>query len=130
VTGTLFFVPSATFLESASDHPAAMSVASTVAPARSASQNHAFFAALNCPNPVTWTDAIAGFFTATDIAHMKAVTNGRLDLGSYASAKIGAHRVYDVVSTGHMPPPGSGEQSWTHDKVNTFGCWIAQGCPE
>jgi hypothetical protein len=123
-------MPSATFLESVSDHPAAMSAASTVAPARSVSQSHAFFAALNCPNPVTWTDNIAGFFTASDIAHMKAVTNGRLDLGSYTSVKIWAHRIYNVVSTGNMPPPGSGEQPWTHDKLNTFGCWIQQGCPE
>jgi hypothetical protein len=29
-----------------------------------------------------------------------------------------------------MPPPGSGEQPWTHDKVNAFGCWIQQGCAE
>jgi porphyrinogen peroxidase len=130
VTGSLFFVPSAAFLDSVSDHPAAMSAASTVAPARSVSQSHRFFAALNCPNPVTWADNIAGFFTASDIAHMKAVTNGRVDLGSYASVKIWAHRIYNVVSTGNMPPPGSGEQPWTHDKVNIFGCWIQQGCPE
>jgi porphyrinogen peroxidase len=132
VTGTLFFVPSVTFLESVSGdgHPAATSAASTVASARSASQNHAFFAALNCPNPVTWTDTIAGLFTASDIAHMKAVTDGRVDFGSYTSVKIWAHRIYNVVSTGNMPPPGSGEQPWTHGKVNMFGCWIQQDCPE
>jgi hypothetical protein len=93
-------------------------------------QNHAFFAALNCPNPVTWTNNIKNFFTATDIAHMKQVTNNQLDLSSYNSAKIWAHQIYNVVQSGVMPPPGSGEQPWAPDKVNTFGCWIQQGCPQ
>ena len=33
--------------------------------------------------------------------------------------------------SGVMPPPGSGEQPWSKDWVNTFGCWIQQaGCPQ
>ena len=94
------------------------------------SHNHAFFAALNCPNPVTWTNNIKGFFTATDVSHMKQVTNNQLDLSSYTSVKIWAHKIYQEVQTGAMPPPGSGEGPWSSDKVNTFGCWIQQGCPQ
>ena len=93
-------------------------------------ENHAFFAALSCPTPVTWTNNIKGLFTPVDITSMKAVTGGRLDLGDYNSVKIWAHQIYNVVANGLMPPPGSGEGPWTPDKVNTFGCWIQQGCPE
>jgi hypothetical protein len=91
---------------------------------------HAFFAALNCPTQVTWTKDIKGFFTSTDIDHMKGATHNRLDLGDYNSVKIWAKRIYTEVSGGAMPPPGSGEQPWSTDKVNTFGCWIQQGCPQ
>lgn len=92
--------------------------------------NHAFFDALVCPTQVTWTNDIKKMFTATDIAHMKQVTNNQLDLGSYASVKIWAHKIYSEVSSGNMPPPGSGEGPWSPDWVNTFGCWIQQGCPQ
>jgi hypothetical protein len=93
-------------------------------------QNHAFFAALNCPTKVTWAADIAKLFTPTDVAHMKQVTNNQLDLSNYTSAKIWAHQIYNVVSEGAMPPPGSGEEPWTAVMVNTFGCWIQQGCPQ
>ena len=92
--------------------------------------DHAFFAALTCPTSVTWTKDIQKMFTATDIAHMKQVTGGALDLGSYASVKIWAAKIYNEVVGGAMPPPGSGESPWTPDMVNTFGCWIQQGTPQ
>ncbi|MDP9263864.1 MAG: hypothetical protein M3O85_06035 [Acidobacteriota bacterium] len=92
--------------------------------------SHNFFAQLNCPNKVTWTNDIAKLFTATDVAHMKGVTGGALDLSSYQSVKIWAAKIYQEVSAGHMPPPGSGEGPWTPAMVNTFGCWIQQGCPQ
>jgi hypothetical protein len=91
---------------------------------------HTFFAAMNCPNPVTWSADIQQLFTSTDVAHMKQVTNGQLDLSSYMSVKIWAHKIYSLVSSGSMPPPGSGEQPWPADRVATFGCWIQQGCPQ
>jgi hypothetical protein len=87
---------------------------------------HAFFNALACPNPVSWNNDIKKLFTATDIAHMK--TKG-IDLGNYDSVKINAVPIYNQVSSGSMPPPGSGEQPWPPAWVNTFGCWIQQGCP-
>jgi len=93
-------------------------------------QNHHFFAALNCPSPVTWTKNIQSMFTATDVDHMKQVTGGALNLSSYSSVKIWATKIYTEVSSGAMPPAGSGEQPWSPTMVNTFGCWIQQGCPQ
>jgi hypothetical protein len=92
--------------------------------------DHKYFAALSCPTQVTWTKNIQQLFTATDVAHMKQVTNGALDLSSYSSVQMWAVKIYSEVSSGAMPPAGSGEQPWTPDMVNTFGCWIQQGCPQ
>jgi hypothetical protein len=86
-----------------------------------------FFAALNCPTNVTWSGNIQKMFTATDIAHMK--TKG-IDLSKYQDVMINAVAIYNRVQSGSMPPPGSGEQPWSPEWVNTFGCWIQQGCPE
>ena len=92
--------------------------------------DHRYFAALSCPTQVTWTKNIQSLFTATDVDHMKQVTNGALDLSSYSSVKIWAAKIYSEVASGAMPPAQSGEQPWTPDMVNTFGCWIQQGCPQ
>ena len=89
--------------------------------------NHAFFAAMQCPSNVTWTNDIRKLFTATDIAHMK--TKG-IDLSDYTSVMINAVAIYTQVSSGGMPPAGSGEQPWSAQWVNTFGCWIKQQCPQ
>lgn len=91
---------------------------------------HKFFADLNCPTSVTWTNDIQQLFTSTDVAHMKQVTNGALDLSSYDSVKVWASKIYNEVASGSMPPPGSGENPWTPEMINTFGCWIQQGTPE
>lgn len=92
--------------------------------------SHDFFANLNCPKPVTWTSDIAKLFTQTDVSHMLKVTGNRLDLSNYQSVKIWSAAIYQQVSSGSMPPPGSGEPPWTQDMINTFGCWIQQGCPQ
>lgn len=92
--------------------------------------DHAHFASLNCPKKVTWTSDIKKLFTQTDINHMKSVTGGQLDLSNYDSVKTWASAIYNRVANGSMPPPGSGESPWTPDMVNTFGCWIQQGCPQ
>jgi hypothetical protein len=89
--------------------------------------DHAFFAAMTCPTAVTWTNDIQAMFTATDIAHMK--TKG-IDLSSYQDVMINAVSIYNRVSSGSMPPPGSGEQPWSPAWVQMFGCWIQQGCPQ
>jgi hypothetical protein len=89
--------------------------------------DHKFFAALSCPAKVTWVSDIQKLFTPTDIAHMK--TKG-IDLSNYQDVMINAVAIYTRVSTGSMPPPGSGEPPWSAEWVNTFGCWIQQGCPQ
>ncbi|AUH66549.1 hypothetical protein [Paracoccus zhejiangensis] len=85
------------------------------------------FSALGCPSSVTWTNDISKMFTQTDISHMK--TKG-IDLGDYRSVSINAVAIYSRVKSGSMPPPGSGEDRWTADMVNLFGCWIQQNTPE
>jgi hypothetical protein len=89
--------------------------------------DHKFFSQLNCPTSVTWTNDIKKMFTPVDIQHMK--TKG-IDLSSYQDVKINAVQIYSRVKSGSMPPPGSGEQPWSDEWVNTFGCWIQQGCPQ
>jgi hypothetical protein len=91
---------------------------------------HDHFSALTCPATVTWTHDIAKLFTALDVAHMKSVTGGQLDLSNYVSTKIWASSIYSHVSSGAMPPPGSGEGPWPPAQVNLFGCWIQKGCPQ
>jgi hypothetical protein len=112
--------------------PSATKSSVTKRKSKSTIHNHAFFADLNCPNKVTWTADIQKMFTALDVDHMKQATGGALDLSKYASVKIWASQIFSHVSPGStipMPPPGSGEGPWTPDMVNTFGCWIKQGCP-
>jgi hypothetical protein len=89
--------------------------------------DHKFFSQLNCPKSVTWTSDIQKMFTPVDVQHMK--TKG-IDLGSYQDVMINAVQIYSRVKSGSMPPPGSGEQPWSDEWVNTFGCWIQQGCPQ
>jgi hypothetical protein len=96
--------------------------------------DRAHFAALSCPTQVTWTNDIQQMFTSVDIEHMVAAKNIHLD--QYASVKIWAVSIYSAVKSGAMPPPntigpdGKPEPQWSADKVNTFGCWIQQGCPQ
>lgn len=63
-----------------------------------------------------------------DVDHMKKVAG--FDLSNYMDVKLWASAIYRQVSSGMMPPPGSGEQPWTSEMIATFGCWIKQGCPE
>ena len=70
-----------------------------------------------CPNNVTWVKDIQQMFTATDVQHMK--TKG-IDLSSYQDVMINAAVIYSRVASGSMPPPGSGEQPWSAEWVDTF----------
>jgi len=81
---------------------------------------------LTCTPGLTFANDIAPLFNATDIAHMKSVTGGQLDLSDCASVTVWAHAIYEKVSTGEMPP--SPQSPWTPDQVNTFACWVSQGC--
>ena len=90
--------------------------------------DRAHFDALTGQANVTWTNNIKQLFTPLDIDHMKKVAG--IDLGDYNSVKIYAVAIYSRVKSGSMPPPGSGEERWTDDMVNTFGLWIKEGTPE
>jgi hypothetical protein len=92
--------------------------------------DHAFFAAMNCPSQVTWTNDIKKMFTEVDIQHMSMVRQP-IHLDSYTNVKLHAVDIYTAVSTGYMPRPP--EQPWTTahpDWIPTFACWIKQGCPQ
>ena len=52
------------------------------------------------------------------------------ELSEQITAATGDPRGPDQVAAGFMPPPGSGEQPWSPAWINTFGCWIQQGCPQ
>lgn len=98
-------------------------------------QTHEFFAQLNCPNPVTWTNDIKNMFTSVDVTHMISAPQ-HIHLDSYQSVKLWAVSIHTAVSNGTMPrpgtigPDGNLEPRWPQDKVDTFACWIQQGCPE
>lgn len=90
--------------------------------------DHDFFATLDdCPAQVTFEKDIRPLFRDVDVAHMKNIQN--IDLSSYDSVVIWAAKIYQLVASGRMPPPGSGNR-WTPEMVKTFGCWIKQGKPK
>lgn len=78
-----------------------------------------------CPPGVSFAKDIAPLFNSTDIAHMKQVTKGSLDLSVYKDVVIYASQIYSRVSTGDMPPPPS--PAWTPQMVQLFACWMQQG---
>jgi hypothetical protein len=82
--------------------------------------------ALTCTPGLSFAKDIAPLFNQTDVDHMKSVTGGSLDLSDYDSVKTWAHIVYSKVASHAMPPPP--QNPFTDDQVNTFGCWIQQGC--
>jgi hypothetical protein len=69
---------------------------------------------------------ILPLFTQMDIEHM-AEQGVTLNDYSYMSNPTNAAEVYQQVSQGFMPPPGSGEDRWSSDKVALFQSWIDGG---
>jgi hypothetical protein len=70
---------------------------------------------------ITW-DQISKQFTATDVAHMKRATGGKLDLSNCKSVQEWAEQIYDQVSSGSMPPGKPWPQEW----VDNFQQWMKQ----
>jgi hypothetical protein len=64
-------------------------------------------------------------FTQEDIDHMLDV-DPDLDLGDYQSVKDHADAIYQVLSSGAMPPG----QPWPSSQVETFKNWMDQGFPQ
>lgn len=75
----------------------------------------------------TWNDPIKGYFTQTDIDHMK---QERIDLSSYDAVKTNGERIYRAVSSGFMPPASSKEPKWSATRVSTFKQWMDAGYPQ
>jgi hypothetical protein len=76
---------------------------------------------------VSFRTDIVPLFTRMDIDHMSAL-GAKLDDYSFMSQPDKASLVYEVVSSGKMPPSTSGEEHWSPDKVQLFKAWIDGGC--
>ena len=75
---------------------------------------------------VSFKGDILPLFTQMDVDHMRGFA---IELDDYAFMKQpdNAQAVYDQVASGSMPPPESGEERWSEDKVTLFGDWIKGG---
>jgi len=75
---------------------------------------------------VSFKTDILPLFTTMDIEHMSAL-GAKLDDYAFMSQPATASAVYQQVSSGKMPPSGSGEQPWTPEKVALFKAWMDGG---
>ena len=75
---------------------------------------------------ITWNNTIKQQFSATDIAHMKQVSHGRLRLDDFSSVKSAADEIWDHVSKDLMPPG----RPWSSKLKNNFKVWVENGMPE
>jgi hypothetical protein len=79
---------------------------------------------------ITWTNTIKGYFTQTDVNHMKLV-QPQLDLSDYTSTKDNAVLVYNRLIDKERPmPPKSTGGPWPQEKIDNFRKWIEAGTPE
>ena len=78
---------------------------------------------------VSFKTDIVPLFTSMDIEHMR---RAGLSLDDYASMRqpATAGAVYEQVSSGGMPPAGSGEEPWPEDRVQLFKAWMDGGYQE
>lgn len=75
---------------------------------------------------VSYAHDIRPLFTDMDIAHMRPM-GVLLDDFTYMSDPGHAQGVLDQVSSGSMPPSGSGEPPWPPERVQLFRDWINGG---
>jgi hypothetical protein len=75
---------------------------------------------------VSFATNIRPMFTDMDVAHMKNF-GVLLDDFGYMADPAHAQKVLEAVSRGLMPPSGSGEPSWSPDRVELFQNWITDG---
>jgi hypothetical protein len=69
---------------------------------------------------------IRPMFTELDVEHMKPIAG---DLSKWEDVKSNSDAIYEVVASGKMPPPASGEPRWTPEMCERFKRWQNQGCP-
>jgi hypothetical protein len=65
-------------------------------------------------------------FTSMDLKHT-SYAEVSLDDYAYMSQPDNASGVYEMVSSGAMPPGDSGEQPWSEDQVQLFKAWMDGG---
>jgi hypothetical protein len=75
---------------------------------------------------VSFETDVLPLFTSMDKEHMSHV-GVELDDYSYMSQPDHASEVYNQVSSGRMPPSGSGEDPWPEEKVQLFKEWMDGG---
>ena len=68
---------------------------------------------------------IRPLFTDKDVDHMKRFG---LDLSDHAHVKEKAEAILGTVTSGKMPPKGTGDP-WTPQMCDTFKRWMEAGCP-
>jgi hypothetical protein len=83
----------------------------------------ALFSTAACKAGLSYATDIRPLFNTQEIKCM--ITNGPFDLSKYADVKANATAIYNAVNSGSMP---LGLPAWTDDMVNTFQCWMQQGC--
>ena len=70
-------------------------------------------------SPITWA-VIRSYFRESDIDCMK---KGGLDLSDCASVAKNASGIYDMLSSGRMPPDGK----WPQNQIDDFKKWMDGG---
>jgi hypothetical protein len=75
--------------------------------------------------PLSFKTDIRPMFTDTDVDHMQGFG---LDLSSHADVTRLADAILTSVTSGSMPPSGSGETRWTEAMCATFKRWKDEGC--
>ena len=80
---------------------------------------------MSTPN-ITW-EQISQQFTDLDVAHMKDITGGALDLSDCESVHKWAQEIYNKVLDQEMPPGDPWSQEW----IDNFKTWMDAGaqCP-
>ena len=75
---------------------------------------------------VSFESDILPLFTKMAVDHMEGLG---IELSSYDFMKQpdNAQSVYDQVTSGSMPPPDSGEEPWSDEKVKLFKDWMDGG---
>ncbi len=82
-------------------------------------------ATMSTSNPdLSFARDIRPLFTDIDVDHMQGYG---IDLSSLDEVVAHADSIYDVVSDGSMPPPGTGTR-WTPEMCARFKAWQTQGC--
>lgn len=77
---------------------------------------------VDCEPDLSFATNVVVLFNENDISCMQ---DQGIDLSNYEVVKEHSARILSAVCTGFMPLGGP---RWTPEMVNTFSCWVEQGC--